>query len=468
MVVNGYDRMMKVFLKVVVLMMSLQLNAQILQMEVLIQGLPDKMVFLSHYENGGYHLIDSTMAVNGSFYFVKDPVMPDGMYRLDFQRPDPAKKEAGAPYIECIWSDESFTVYADYRDIAGTVSFDGSEENRVLGRFREYENLYERKMNVLYPLIDRYPEKDTFYAGASDHFMSLQAERDSLILGLSADHPGLFATRLIRAYRSPLIPADMQESDRVTFMKEHYFEKALLDDPALLYAPVYNRRIIDYLMLYRGRDYSFTEQEETFTEAVDIIMANVSGDPDLRSFVVEYLLDGFRSFGMEKIQTYIVDTYADETCTTDAVALAEQRVEGYRKMAEGQVAEDIMVRDADRQLQRLSEVDADYTLVLFWATYCEHCMEMMPELQAWYREERPGNLEVFTVSIDTVVADWQRFSEVFDPSWINTHEPMGWEGKSAEDYNIYATPTMFLLDRERRIIARPFTLRELRREIRRL
>jgi len=61
-----------------------------------------------------------------------------------------------------------------------------------------------------------------------------------------------------------------------------------------------------------------------------------------------------------------------------------------------------------------------------------------------------------------------QYSRVADPPWINTREPMGWEGKSAEDYNIYATPTMFLLDRERRIVARPFTLRELRREIRRL
>jgi thiol-disulfide isomerase/thioredoxin len=116
----------------------------------------------------------------------------------------------------------------------------------------------------------------------------------------------------------------------------------------------------------------------------------------------------------------------------------------------------------------LSEVDADYILVLFWATHCEHCMEMMAGLHEWYVEDRPENIEVFAVSIDTVAADWHQYSRVADPPWINTREPMGWEGKSAEDYNIYATPTMFLLDRERRIVARPFTLRELRREIRRL
>jgi thiol-disulfide isomerase/thioredoxin len=199
-----------------------------------------------------------------------------------------------------------------------------------------------------------------------------------------------------------------------------------------------------------------------------MIMANVSGDIELRSFVVEYLLEGFESFGMERVQTYIVDTYVDETCTTDAVELAKERVEGYRKMKEGELAEDILIRNANDQVVRLSDLDSDYTLVLFWATYCEHCMEMMPELHRWYVEERPSNVEVFAISIDTVRSEWIRFLEVSGLPWVNSHEPMGWEGKSAADYNVYATPTMFLLDRQRKIIARPFNLRELRREVKKL
>ncbi|MDA3833579.1 MAG: hypothetical protein PF495_09295, partial [Spirochaetales bacterium] len=78
---------------------------------------------------------------------------------------------------------------------------------------------------------------------------------------------------------------------------------------------------------------------------------------------------------------------------------------------------------------------------------------------------KPANIEIFSVSIDTVETDWIKYSQVVHPPWINTHEPMGWEGKSAEDYNIYATPTMFLLNRERKIIAKPYTYRELLREV---
>ena len=42
----------------------------------------------------------------------------------------------------------------------------------------------------------------------------------------------------------------------------------------------------------------------------------------------------------------------------------------------------------------------------------------------------------------------------------------GFMGKPADDYNIYATPTMFLLDREKKIIAKPISMRELEQVLR--
>jgi thiol-disulfide isomerase/thioredoxin len=453
---------------VLMMVMQVQSHGQGHQVEVLIRDLPDRMVYLSLFDKDEYLPVDSVEAVNGSFYFFKGDHQPRGMYRIDFRKPDQSGGQDGAGFIEFIWAEESFMIYADYSDLAGSASFGNSAENRLMGEYREYEELYERKMAALYSLIDRYPGEDAFYRDAVAHFLELQEERDAFIVAIAQSNPDLFVSRLIDAYRSVLMPKDLKGQQRRDFLKIHFFDKAPIDDPKLLHAPVYNHKIIEYLMLYRSQELSFSDQEDAFTEAVDIIMANVSGDPDLRTFAVEYLLEGFRSFGMERVETYIVDTYVDETCVTDAVELAQQRVEGYRKMEEGQIAEDILIRSADRRMVRLSEVDADYTLVLFWATYCEHCVQMMPDLRDWYLNEKPDNMEVFTVSIDTSRMEWDRFLRAFESPWISTHEPMGWEGKSAGDYNVYATPTMFLLDRQRRIVARPYTLRELRRDLRKI
>jgi hypothetical protein len=39
----------------------------------------------------------------------------------------------------------------------------------------------------------------------------------------------------------------------------------------------------------------------------------------------------------------------------------------------------------------------------------------------------------------------------------------GWEGKAFTDYFIYATPTMFLIDKDRKVIGMPRTIEDLKR-----
>ena len=89
----------------------------------------------------------------------------------------------------------------------------------------------------------------------------------------------------------------------------------------------------------------------------------------------------------------------------------------------------------------------------------------MPKIKDWYISDRPANVEVIAISIDTVKTNWISYVEEMDLPWINAHEPQGWEGKSASDYNIYATPTIFVLDRKRIIRAKPLTFRELKRDV---
>jgi hypothetical protein len=38
----------------------------------------------------------------------------------------------------------------------------------------------------------------------------------------------------------------------------------------------------------------------------------------------------------------------------------------------------------------------------------------------------------------------------------------GWESRAVMDYYIYATPTMFLLNKDRKIIGKPLTVDELK------
>ncbi|MCK5838547.1 MAG: hypothetical protein KAG99_01805 [Bacteroidales bacterium] len=70
-----------------------------------------------------------------------------------------------------------------------------------------------------------------------------------------------------------------------------------------------------------------------------------------------------------------------------------------------------------------------------------------------------------SISLDNNQEDHLKAIEEGDYPWINCSDYKGWSSPAAVDYNIYATPTMFLLNKERNIITKPITYNELMIEL---
>ncbi len=172
--------------------------------------------------------------------------------------------------------------------------------------------------------------------------------------------------------------------------------------------------------------------------------------------------------GMEQVQLYLADHYLDESCESEVAELVRERMEGYKLMSVGATAPDFTVRDIHGKNHTLSELPGPYTLVMFWASTCEHCREMIPELQNWYLEENTLGVEVVAISIDSSASLLEDYLAEQEMSWITIHDPLGWHGKIPDDYHIYATPSIFLLDRERHILARPVSFRQFHRAMKKL
>jgi thiol-disulfide isomerase/thioredoxin len=114
----------------------------------------------------------------------------------------------------------------------------------------------------------------------------------------------------------------------------------------------------------------------------------------------------------------------------------------------------------------LYDIDSKYTLVIFWASWCPHCNEMMPKILNIYQSSiDQKKMEIMAVSIDKDNIEWQQNLKEHQFTWINVSDLKGWDSQAAIDYNIYATPTMFLLDRNKKIVAKPITFEELKQAL---
>jgi alkyl hydroperoxide reductase subunit AhpC len=90
---------------------------------------------------------------------------------------------------------------------------------------------------------------------------------------------------------------------------------------------------------------------------------------------------------------------------------------------------------------------------------------MMPRVKEFYDKQKPRRVEVMAVSIDTSKTAWTQFLKEEKLNWINVSELKGFNSKSTDDYNIFATPTMFLLDKEKKIVAKPVSYKELEQDL---
>jgi len=434
-----------------------------------IRNQPEHTIYLYQVKGDQFKVLDSTVCNNGILTFkLKEDYLP-GVYQLILgQKPGNMYRQSIPVSVNLIFNKENIELITDYNHPSDSLQIITSKENRMYYEFSKKEKEFQIKLELLHPLIVNYPETDPYYKQIVQQYNRLQKNRNAYIDSMATAHSGLFASGIIKMYRSPFLDATVTEEKRVQYYKDHYFDKLDFTDESLLNTSIYSDKIIRYLMFYRNPELTQSEQEDEFIKAVDIILPYTNINDTVYDFVLDYLVRGFEQFNMEKVLNHIADNYLDKKCKTDNTSLLKKRLEAYRKMAIGKTAPEIQIPDINGKEITLSSVKNEYVLVLFWATWCPHCNQLLPDIKEWYNSDDRIDLEVITISLDTVRSEWEEVIREGAYTWINCSDLKGWNGKTEQDYNIYATPTMFLLDRQRKILAKPVAFRELMVEIRNL
>lgn len=178
------------------------------------------------------------------------------------------------------------------------------------------------------------------------------------------------------------------------------------------------------------------------------------------------MIDGFKQFGFDNVVDYIVENYVvkDDLCLDEQTENSiENRINQSRLLKTEAAAPNIILPDENGNEFNLEKLTAEKTLLIFYSSWCPHCQDLLPEIYKLYKQR--NDFEVVAVSLDEVKADWISFINDNNLDWINVSDLKGWDSKLAQDYFIFATPTMFLIDGQRRILSKPISINELKQDI---
>jgi peroxiredoxin len=121
----------------------------------------------------------------------------------------------------------------------------------------------------------------------------------------------------------------------------------------------------------------------------------------------------------------------------------------------GKKAPELDLRDVRGRSTKLYDIDADFTVVLFWSYDCTHCGETNEKLAKLVDNSR-GKLNVYAVCTDSDQDQWkQKLNRSF--------ENVMYSGNSKELYDIYSIPTIYLLDKNKVIQAKRLDVETLQK-----
>jgi thiol-disulfide isomerase/thioredoxin len=193
--------------------------------------------------------------------------------------------------------------------------------------------------------------------------------------------------------------------------------------------------------------------------SIDALMPKLAKDDKKLNEVTDYLFNLLEQHSLFQASEYLALKVLNETSCTIDQNLAKQ-LESYRAMKKGSIAPEMVFSGdlvssgyASNLPKKLSEIDSDYTVVVFGASWCPKCTEELPEVAKLYSKWKEQGVEVVYVSLDDDKTQFQTF--VKDFPFISVCDYKKWSGKIVQDYYVFATPTMFILDKNREILLRP-------------
>ncbi len=135
---------------------------------------------------------------------------------------------------------------------------------------------------------------------------------------------------------------------------------------------------------------------------------------------------------------------------------------------QGQAAKEIALPSINGDTVKLSSLKGKVVLLDFWASWCAPCRVSNRNLVKIYSKYHDKGFEILGVSLDDEPAQWKRAVQRDRVTWLQVNDPGGWDAKTAIAWDVMASPTSYLIDRDGNLLAMDLEGKELEKALKHL
>lgn len=424
-------------------------------LEIKIKGAINKTFFLYRYYGDKTILIDTVIIdKTGSFKSILDSKYKPGLYKLELGKNN---------FFNIIINNEDIALKTFVVNAIDSMQIIRSEENKTLYKYYKLQKELNFKRNIIAPVVKNYPKSTDFYKISLKEFYQIQEKYRIEIEELLKLNPISYAAKYITFLGFNEIDPKLQQEEQIQKLIKKHLQNTNFCDSSLLNSNAIPQKLSSYLSLFHDPNKSQTQIEEIYKNAVDNILNESLCNDQVFEFTLNYLVDGFEQLKYEEVLAHLSQNYVSLiSCVNEGLKHdLEDRISKYARLSIGNIAPNFEINSIENELVILNNINSKFTLIFFWASWCPHCTGILPKLKKLYSPDNTNEFEIIAISLDTNKEEWESFLSGENYTWINCTELKGWESNVAIDYNIYATPTMILLDHNKKIIAKPRNIFQL-------
>ena len=495
---TGYSLIKSLYFVIaVVLIFSFSSKAQIgYSIKLNLKNCNDTSMFLVKYYFSSQYLIDSCKKIkNGAIIFKGESNLDKGVYAIVGQN-------KSSFYFQIFVNEgQKFTINADLNDVVNTLKAESSKENDIAF---EYMKFMTNKSRDFSKVIESSKGRKDSVAFLTEKQKQFNQETKKFETDFEAKNKGSFICDFLNLnkekYPNEIPTAKNGRPDSVYqyyYYKNHYFDGVNLKDDRLINTPFFADRIKKYF------ETIIFQHPDTLIKEVDRFFDKCKPESMIYNAMIAYFTHKFEndktltfdskgnSITFEKAFVHMCDNYilsgkAKGIYSDETLVKIKEKVDIMRNLLPGAKVPDVSMFDTigGKALQKMGfdtartslsisnlynkniekiaplyktlyQVNAKYTVLVFWAEDCGHCQTEIPKLNENLKELK-GKVDYKVFAVQTkgeLYSKWCKFVSEKKLDFINVYEGIPFNN-IRDKFDIFATPVIYILDKDKHIKAK--------------
>lgn len=449
----------------------------------------DSVVYLAYYQFDKSYLADTCKkVVKGNIVFKGKNTLERGVYYLVSQ--DKAR------YFDFFISDnnQKFTITTDTADMVKNLKSPNSKENDEFFNYIKFITSKNKEFGEIRKGTKGMNAKDSA-AYVNEKVKVLNESVIAFEKDFVEKHKGTLAADVIYSKmekEAKDIPkASNGRPDSLfaySYYKSHYWDGVNFQDDGILRSPFFADRVKKYFNTV------IVQHPDSVSLEIDRVMSKTKTGTMMQKLLLAHFLYTYESskmMGFDKVFVHIIDKYirtgmGKGVYDDETIDKIKSRGDILKPLLLGNQAPDLLMIDTvghktiakigfdtvktssgatklyydnaqilAQTFTSLYTVKADYLILVFWDVDCGHCKTEIPKLlEEYHKLKKEGyDLKTFAVYTQQDYEKWRKYIIENKLDWMNVYDGVH-INNIKEKYDIYSTPVIYILDKNKRIKAK--------------